>query len=182
MEDYAYILDYLPQGHPESHKFKKDPVAYAIGEVEFKLFELLPKEGVDLHIGDKVYIGKDTDRRKRILHVKRRVSYTDMTHTAQKEMPYIIIEIIKNNEKRFVEFFNEAQPINTHLHRLELIPGLGKKSMWSIIETREKKPFESFEDLEERVSSLHHPEKLIARRIELELTDSSQKYHLFVTR
>lgn len=182
MEDYAYILDYLQQGHPDSHKFKKEPVAYAIGETEFKLFELLPKDNANLQIGDRVYIGKDTDLRKRILHVKKRISYTDMTHTGQSEMPYIIIDIIMNNENRFVDFFNEAQPISTRLHTLELLPGLGKKTMWSIIETREKSPFKSFKDLEEKVSSLHHPEKLIAKRVELELTDSSQKYHIFVAR
>ena len=64
----------------------------------------------------------------------------------------------------------------------ELLPGLGKKTMWAIIEERKKSLFESFEDLETRVTSLHKPDQLIARRIEDELSDPDQKYHLFVAR
>src|SRR5256885_13215840 len=48
MEDYARILDFLPQGHPDQSKFHREPLAYALGVDEFKLFELVPKEGVDL--------------------------------------------------------------------------------------------------------------------------------------
>ena len=64
MEDYARILDHLPQGHPDQSKYHREPLAYALGEDEFKLFELVPKDGVDLGIGQKVYIGKEIDLRK----------------------------------------------------------------------------------------------------------------------
>lgn len=182
MEDYAYILDYLPQGHHEKGRYKRDPVAYAVGEDQFKLFELVPKQGRTLSIGDKVYIGKNIDLRQEIQHVKRRISWEDLTNAAQSELPFIIAEIVKNKEEKFVRFYNDAQAITTRFHMLELIPGLGKKTMWAIVKERRKKPFESFADIEERVSSLHHPEKLIAKRIESELSDPQQKYHLFVAR
>ncbi|MCK4444747.1 MAG: DUF655 domain-containing protein, partial [Thermoplasmata archaeon] len=52
MEDYAHILDYLPQGRHEGGRITKEPVAYALGEDEFKLFELIPKENATLVIGD----------------------------------------------------------------------------------------------------------------------------------
>jgi putative nucleotide binding protein len=65
---------------------------------------------------------------------------------------------------------------------LELLPGLGKKTMWAILEERKKAPFQSFEDLLKRLPSVHHPEKLVARRIELELSDPNQKYHLFAAK
>lgn len=182
MEDYVYILDYLPMGLPESRRFRKEPIAYGLGDREFKLLELIPKKGIDLYIGERVYIGKNIDLRDKIMHVKRRISYNELTHTAQTELPYTIMEIVKKNEERFVKFFNEAHPISTRLHMLELLPGLGKKTMWSILEEREKGPFKSFEDLQRRVSSLRHPEKLIAKRIELEITEPDQKYHLFVAR
>ena len=55
-------------------------------------------------------------------------------------------------------------------------------TMWNIIQERKKAPFESFKDIQERVGSLHQPDKLICKRIELELSDVNQKYHLFVTR
>ena len=42
-----------------------------------------------------------------------------------------------------IEFFNKAAPLTTRMHQLELLPGLGKKHMWEIIEERKDKPFES---------------------------------------
>ena len=51
--------------------------------------------------------------------------------------------------------------------------------MHEIIEERRKQPFESFEDMVERIDFLRSPDKLIAKRIELELTDPHQKYRLF---
>jgi putative nucleotide binding protein len=182
MEDHAHILDYLAKGHPDTFRYRREPVAYALGESEFKLLELVPKPSVSLQIGDRVYIGKDMDLREKVQHVKRRISYTDLTSSAQSELPYVILELVRQQQERFVKFYNEAQAISTRYHMLELLPGLGKKTMWSIIEARKQAPFETFEDLEERVTSLHKPDVLISRRIEDELADPDQKYHLFVAR
>ncbi len=182
MEDYARILDYLPQGLPDEKKFRREPVAFALGEDEFKLFELEPKEGVTLTIGDRVYIGKEVEQRKEILHVKRRISFSDLTNAAQSELPFVIQQIIKDKEPRFVQFFNEAQAITTRFHMLELLPGLGKKTMWSILEERKKGAFKDLRDVSRRVPLAHQLEKLVAKRIEEELSDPSQKYHLFVSR
>lgn len=182
MEDFAYILDYLPQGLADERRFKREPIAYGIGNYQFKILELSPKPDVELQVGEKVYIGKEADRRKKILHVKRRIGYNDLTNAAHSELPFILLEIIKADPKRFLKVYNEAQAITTRLHMLELIPGLGKKTMWAIIEERKKGPFANFEDLEMRVSTLHHPDKLLAKRIELELSDPHQKYHIFVAR
>ena len=182
LEDYAYILDYLPLGLPDERRFKREPIAFGLGEAEFKILELIPKENVNLEIGERVYIGKDMNLRDKILHVKRRVRFEDITNTAQSELSYIISEIVKANQNRFVKFFNDAQAISTRFHMLELLPGLGKKTMWAIINERKKSPFLSFEDIENRVGTLHQPSKLICKRIELELSDTNQKYHIFVTR
>lgn len=182
MEDYARILDYIPQGLPDERSFKREPIAYAMGEDEFKLFELIPKQDANLLVGDRIYIGKDAELRKEILHVKRRISYSDLTHAARSELPFIIDQIVKEKEERFVQFFNEAQAITTRYHMLELLPGIGKKTMWSIIEERKKAKFVSFEDLAKRVPTIHHPDKLVSHRIESELSEPGQKYHLFVAR
>ena len=182
MEDYAYILDYLPQGLADERRFKREPIAYGLGTNQFKLLELSPKPDITLQVGEKVYIGKESEMRKKILHVKRRVGYNDLTNAAHSELPFILVEVIKGEPERFLKVYNEAQAITTRLHMLELIPGLGKKTMWAIIEERKKGNFKDFTDLEERVSTLHHPEKLLAKRIELELSDAHQKYHIFVSR
>jgi len=120
--------------------------------------------------------------RAEVLHVKRRVGYEELTTAAQKELPFVIAETVKEKEDKFVDFFNRAQAITTRFHMLELLPGLGKKTMWAILEERKKGPFKSFADLDQRVPSVHHPEKLIAKRIEMEISDPTQKYRLFVAR
>jgi len=182
VEDYVRILDHLPQGHPERSRFEREPVAYALGEDEFKLFELVPKEGSALMAGDRAYIGKEAAQRDAIQHVKRRIGFEELTTAAQNEVPLIVAQIVKEKEERFVRFFNEAQAITTRFHMLELLPGLGKKTMWAILEERKKGPFKSFADLAARVSMVHHPEKLVAKRIEMEIADTTQKYHLFAAR
>jgi putative nucleotide binding protein len=182
VEDFVYILDYLPQGHPERKTFKREPLAYGIGEIEFKLLELTPQPNVVLNIGEKVYIGKEMEKRTKILHVKRRVNYQELTAAAQSELPFVIEDIIMKAEERFIRFFNDAQPITTRLHMLELLPGLGKKTMWHILEERKKAPFSSFHDLTTRVNTIHLPEKILSKRIIEEMEDSSQKYHIFVKR
>jgi putative nucleotide binding protein len=182
VEDFVYILDYLPQGHPERKTFKREPLAYGLGETEFKLLELTPQPNVILNVGEKVYIGKEMENRTKILHVKRRVNFQELTAAAQSELPFVIEDLIMKSEDRFIRFFNEAQPITTRLHMLELLPGLGKKTMWHILEERKKAPFGSFNELSTRVNTIHQPEKIVARRIIQEMEDSSQKYHIFVKR
>ena len=171
MEDYARILDYLPQGHPDRSKYMREPLAYALGEDEFKLFELTPKENAGITVGDRVYIGKDIEKRDVIVHVKRRVGYDELTTAAQNELPFVIGQTVKDKEEKFIRLFNEAQAITTRFHMLELLPGLGKKG-----------PFKNFEDLAKRVPTLRHPDKIIAKRIEMEIANPGEKYHLFVAR
>jgi len=182
LEDYAYILDYLAQGLPTNTFNKREPLCYALGESEFKLFELVPIEKAIINIGERVYIGKDSATRDKISHVKRRVGYNELTHAAQAEMEFVVLDIVKANEGRFVTFFNKAESISTKKHMLEELPGLGKKTMWAIVEERKKGAFTNFEDLVKRVPSVKHPEKLVSKRIEIELSDPGQKYRLFVAR
>ena len=67
-------------------------------------------------------------------------------------------------------------------HMLELLPGLGKKTMEMVVAERKKGDYASLAEIKERVPSIHTPEKLVASRIVLELKDENQKYHLFVRR
>ena len=187
MEEYAYILDYLSQGRADptdpKRSMRREPIVLAVGEKEFKLFELLPQRDVTLSIGDRVFIGKDIEQRKKIHSVRARIGYDKLTHTANAELPFILEEIIKTDEDRYVEFFNNAHPINTRYHMLELLPGMGKKMMWAIVkEQKANGPYKSLQDLNERVSIVHHPEKIIAKRIEYEIKERTLKYRLFVAK
>ncbi|UCH71898.1 MAG: DUF655 domain-containing protein [Thermoplasmatales archaeon] len=179
MEDYVYVLDYLPKGRGDVPPHKRHPVAYGIGENQFTLLELVPKNDAAFNIGERIYVGKDAIKRNKISKIKGRINYEKLTSTAHGEMPYVILDIIHNSKEKFIKFYNESPAISTRFHVLELLPGLGKKMMHDILEERKKKPFTSFEEMCERIDFLRAPDKLIAKRIELELTDPDQKYRLF---
>lgn len=178
-EKYAWVLDYLPYGHPSDSRpvYQKRPLAQAIGERHFTLVELVPKENMVPELFNRVYIGDG--EREVIDHVRRRISYEELTHGAQVELPFVIEEIVENDEPRFLEFFNKAQPLTTRLHMLELLPGIGKKLMWGVIDERKRGEFASFKDLTERVKGLHNPQRLIAGRIGQELREENIKYRIW---
>ena len=177
MEEFVYILDYLPKGRPDDPR-RRDPVAYALGEKNFVLLEIVPKPGVNMLVGDR--FGVVADPASPVDHVRGRVRYEEMTHAAQSELPYIVEQAVKAQEERFVKFFNDAGPISTRMHMLELLPGLGKKLMWAILEEKKKSgAFTSFRDMDTRVKALHQPEKLISNRIIGEIQNPGEKYHLF---
>ena len=180
-EEYAWVLDYLPYGKSVdvTPSFQKKPLVQAIGDKKFTLMELVPKTGVIPNIQSRVYIGPGD--RDEIDHVKQRIGYSDLTTGANLELPFILEACVRYQEEQFVKFFNDAHSITTRLHMLELLPGIGKKLMWSIIDERKKGDFKSFQDIRERIPSLHDPAKVIAHRIELELKDDFIKYRLFTT-
>jgi len=177
-EEYAYVLDYLPRGHPFDRRpiHLRKPVALAVGEDFFTLLELVPRNGVILTPGEKVFIGKGI--REKVDHISRRISYEELTSSARDELVKVVDRVVRENERRFVEIFNTAPALTTRMHSLELIKGIGKKKLWEILEERRKKPFESFKDLEERVG-LRNMAEAIKDRI-LEELRGGQRYYLFV--
>jgi len=175
-EEYAYVIDYLPYGKPGLRlKRRAGAIVQLIGEEYFTLLEAAVKEGVILKPADRVYVGRDA--RKEISYIIGRTSYDELTANAKIELENVIEKIVLNRERDFVNFFNTAKPITPRMHALELIPGIGKKYMWKILDEREKKPFENFQDLQKR-ANIPNPVKLITKRIIEELSGSS-KYRLF---
>lgn len=179
-EEVARILDYLPYGRTlDSRSYQKQPLIQAVGEANFVLMEMTPKEGAVPTAGTRVYIGSGS--RDIIDHVNRRIDYSELSNNAKLELTYQIVSIIMDNEARFIRYFNEAGPITTRMHALELLPGIGKKLMWAVLNERKKGAFKSFADLMERVKGLHNPEKIICKRVEDELMDDKIKYRVFTT-
>ncbi len=173
-EENAIILDYLPNGYPLEKKMM--PLAQAVGEENFILLELVPRRGQTLEVGKKVYIGEG--KREKIYYILGRLKREKLTETAKNQLKDFIKKIVKKKEEKFIGFFNESQAINKRIHQIELLSGMGKKHMKEILEKREEKPFESFEDMKERVSNIPDPEKAIEKRIFQELTQK-ERYHLF---
>jgi putative nucleotide binding protein len=175
-EEHAYVLDYLPHGRPGSRPgYRAGALVQVAGEEYFTLLEAIAKEGIALKTYDRVYVGKAA--REKITYIIGRISYDELTSNAKMELPAVVEKIVINREKWFVIFFNTAQAITPRMHALELIPGIGKKYMWQILDEREKRPFQSFDDLQQRANT-PNPAKLIAKRILEELAGES-KYRLF---
>ena len=175
-EDRAYVLDFLPHGKLRATSFRAEPIVQIVGESFYTLLEATTKDSVSIMPHDRVYIGKDLPR-ENINHVIGRITYNDLTTGAKSELPLVLEEIVKTQEKRFVEFFNNAQGITPRMHSLELIPGIGKKYTWSILRVREQKPFTSFQDIKER-TEVPDLVKLIVKRIMEELSEVP-KYRIF---
>ncbi len=179
MESYAYILDYLPHGRQTEHGFHREPLALAIGETELKLFELVPKPGVALTAGGRVPLVATAEAPSPIDHVRRRIGHDELTVAARAELATALEAIVRSNAPRYLRFFNEAPAVSRRFHLLELLPGIGKKTMQQIVEERRRAPFQSFAEIESRLH-LKNPEQLIVGRIEQELSGVDDKYRLFV--
>ncbi len=173
-DEYAIVVDFLEHGHATG---KPQPLAQAIGTEHFNLLEVAIRDGYRPQLAEQLYIGDGP--REAVKFIKKKINYNELTGNAKAELEYVLQDIVGNNEKQFVTFFNEAYPINARMHSLELIPGIGKKHMWEIIDAREESEFEDFADIKNRVSSLSNLENMIVKRIVEELTGEEKRY-LFV--
>ncbi|MFH1424221.1 MAG: DUF655 domain-containing protein [archaeon] len=185
-DENAIVLDYLAEGRADSSVpgYKRERrVAQVLGIDYFSLLEISIREDDSAAQGDHIYIGKGV--RDKVHHIIRRLNHSDLTSTAKVELEYVLEKLVKTNEAKFVKFFNECGSLTMRLHRLELLPGVGKKHMWDITKARSVKKFESFADIAERVKLLPGPEKLIVKRIIWELKGEDDKlkpikYKIFV--
>jgi len=174
-EEYAIILEYLPNGYPLEGRMM--PIVQAIGKNNLTLLELVPRRDVSLTIGQEVYIGEG--KRPDIYYISGRLKKEKLTEAAKVQLQEVISKIVEEREKKFVEFFNKAEAVNKRVHQIGLLPGMGKKHMQEIIKNREEKEFESFEDLKNRIQNLPDPKKAIEKRIFKELT-TLERHNLFV--
>lgn len=174
-EEKAIILDFLPNGYPLEGKTL--PIAQAIGTLHLTLLQLVPRKGISLQLREEVYIGDG--KRDKISYIFGRLPKEKITETAKLQLQDLVIDFVNKNEKKYVDFFNKAEPINTRLHQLELLPGFGKKHTEAVIEERKNKIFESFEDIKKRIKNIPDPKKVIEKRILQELIEKV-KYRLFV--
>ncbi len=177
-EEYAYVLDFSIRGKSRTIRGREGIIIQAMGENRLTLLELLGVQNVNFEIGERVYIGKEG--RNKILSVLGKLQYDSISQSAKSELPSIVEKIVLANEERFVSYINTAQPITPRIHSLELIPGIGKTYMMSIINDREKEKFTSFSDIQSRIG-LKDIHKLVTKRIIEEITKET-RMTLFVGR
>jgi putative nucleotide binding protein len=175
-EEYAYVLDFTPRGKSITVRGREGVIIQAVGEERLTLLELLGVQNATVDIGERLYIGREG--RDKVASVLGRLEYNDISQAAKNELQTIVEKIVLANEKRFVEYINMSQPITPRIHALELIPGIGKTYMMTIIKERDKKKFENFVDVQNRVG-LRDPAKLVAKRIIEEIMGQA-RMNLFV--
>ena len=177
-EEYAYVLDFNPRGKSSTVRGREGIIVTAIGEDHLTLLEILGIPNSAFEIDEKIYIGKDG--RTKVLSVLGKMEYDKISSSAQSELLIVVQTIVTSNESKFVKYINNARPLTPRIHALELIPGIGKTYMKTILEEREKKKFESYQDLQDRVG-FKDPVKHISERIMDEITGKS-RMNLFVKR
>ncbi len=175
-EEYAYVLDYLPHGRTSDRsRHLAVPTAQIMGEQFFTLLEAELKVGANVIVHERIYIGRE--RREKVDRIISRINYDQLTANAKAELVPLVEELVRTQEKRFVDFFNNSQPVTPRMHALELLPGIGKKSMWMIVNLREKKTFATYKDIQDRTGMTDIP-KILSKRVLEELSTES-KYRLF---
>ncbi|MEB3817105.1 MAG: DUF655 domain-containing protein [Desulfurococcales archaeon] len=152
-EDYGLLLESFEE--PERERVR---ILREFGEME----DLLESRGLP---------------RKAIRVPPTPLSYDDLTPTAKENLPRAIEAIVRSRESEFVEFFNIAEPINVRLHAIELLPGIGKKTLRKVLQYRNSKRFESFDEVH-KVAKVDPVQALVSKILEEIKGEAS--YYLFV--
>jgi len=177
-EEHAYVLDFVERGKSITVRGRDGMIIVGLGEDRLTLLEILGVPDSTFEVGERIFIGKEG--RTKVLSVLGKMDYARISTSAQSEMPSVVEKIISQNEKRFIQYLNNAQPLTPRIHALELIPGIGKTYMKVMLDEREKTPFTDFNDLQNRVG-LKEPIKQLTKRIVEEITGET-RMNLFVKR
>jgi putative nucleotide binding protein len=172
------ILDILIHGHPEEDKpsWAKTPIAQVLTFPDFVLYEVKLNKNSDIQVQEqKTY--EEFLNEDKIRDVLKKIDYEELTSTSKALIQPILENEVLNYEEEFINFFNHSTSITPRMHALKLLPGIGQKHMWEILEVRERQNFVTFQDISDR-TSISHPAKLIAQRIIKEL-QRDVKYYLF---
>jgi putative nucleotide binding protein len=172
------ILDVLLHGHfsDDIPMHKQKPIVQCISLEDFVLYEVEIIRNSAIKVQDKGIYG-DFRNSGQLGKVEKKIDYDDLTPTSKALLNSVLEARIRELSEEFLYFFNNSVSITPRLHQLQLVPGIGKKLMWEIIEARNKKKFESFEDISQK-TSISDPVNLIVKLIIKELS-RNVKYYIF---
>lgn len=171
----VFVLDFYPQGKSLSRKYAEDfnPLAVVITADHFQFFDVILRSGENVPIGDSMTISSSRTNELKI----KQIGYNQLSDSAVSSLPEIVQEIVKISEARFIRFLNHARPLTSQMHQLQLIPGIGNKRLWQILEARKKSLFQTFEDFKDR-TGISDPILAFTNRIINEIKEE-EKYFLF---
>ncbi len=172
------ILDLLIHGHPEEDRpsWAKTPIAQVLTFPDFVLYEVKANKSSNIQVQEqKTY--EEFVNEEKLNDVLKKIDYNDLTSTSKALIQPILEKEVLKYEEEFISFFNNSTSITPRMHALKLLPGIGQKHMWEILNARERQKFGTFQDIADR-TSISHPAKLIAQRIIKEL-QRDVKYYIF---
>ncbi|MFW9969751.1 MAG: DUF655 domain-containing protein [Candidatus Odinarchaeota archaeon] len=172
------ILDLLTHGHPEEDKpsWAKTPIAQVLTFPDFVLYEVKFNKNSKIKVQEQKTYEEFLNEQK-LGDVLKKIDYDDLTNTSKALIQPILETEVTKYEEEFINFFNNSASITPRMHALKLLPGIGQKHMWEILNAREKQKFNNFQDIADR-TSITNPAKLIAQRIIKEL-QRDEKYYIF---
>ncbi|TXT60435.1 MAG: hypothetical protein BAJALOKI3v1_910012 [Promethearchaeota archaeon] len=172
------ILDLMPHGHVSGEKpsWARAPLAQVLTFPDFVLYEVKYNRDSNIKVQEKDTYENFRNANK-LQEVVRKIDYDDLTNTSKALIQSVLETEVNNYEDLFIRFFNNSTSITPRLHALKLIPGIGQKHMWEILEARDRQEFVTFQDISDR-TSISNPGKQIALRIIKEL-QRDVKYYIF---
>ncbi len=173
-DEWGIVLEFLPKGHIGMQR--SQPVAQVLGDKYFSLLEVIIREGATAAAEERLYIGDK--KRDKVKYIQGRIEMSGLTSGSKDELSKAIETVVEKSPEQFIKFFNECGPLTTRMHQLELLPGIGKKHLWKVLEERKVEPFKSFDDIKNRVPMIPDPKKMIVKRVEAEL-EGKDRYYLF---
>jgi putative nucleotide binding protein len=172
-ETHLAVLTVLPPETTDDDERRTQ----GVGTDHFTLLEAALHDNTTVVPGDRVAL-TDNEQGPHA-SVTQRLTYETLSQDAQNRLEATVESIIIANEQRFIDCYNDAQPISLRRHQLDLLPDIGQSRRETITRQRERRPFDDFADLEARIEHLREPHAILAERVCTELQDDV-KYTLFV--
>ena len=140
--------------------------ARIIGTDYFILMDLDLNDDVEVKVQDKIPLGKGSDFVK---HERAHLSFDDLSKDQEFETKKAVHSIVIANEPKYVKFFNDQSKEASRLHFLD---GISRKLGSKILTEKELNgDFESFEDIDNRISFIESSKELIVKRVLYELAE-----------
>ena len=163
-EETVRVLDFRTRQRSSTIRARKGMILTTMGETKFTLLEVLGAEGATFEIGERIDVSREN--RSKIESVLGKLEYARIPASAKEEIPKVVRDIVENSEERFVSYINRAEPLTPRTHALEIIPGVGKALLKTIIKERANAAFTSYEDIEERTGFKDPVSRIIQRIVD----------------
>jgi putative nucleotide binding protein len=150
------------------------PLVQAVGTTTFALVDVTVTDASALDRDDRLYVGPGAW--DRVIGIERRLTYHELTPAVKAVLATTVEQIIRRNDRRFIEAFNTTIFEDRDGHPLDLLPGLSADCQGAIVAERSQRRFADAADLTARVACCEQPWDLLVERVLLELRSGEDTY------